>query len=250
MLNYRHVWRLGAGALTALGLVAAVTAWPAVAVLTFLLLATVVAAGTASITAVEGQGVPWRRVLTTGSATAAGCVGAGGLIDLLGTWGFVLAAVTAVLSPRVVAAAVGLGSRLGEEGVSSTPAAPAAPAEPAEPAEPAQATPLRRSARPEAVTAASTPASPIDKPWLVDPPEGMDDETLCLAWRSSYVALQAVSSMARELKIVQRRQEILDELERRNDRGFSAWLASRPRAAGDPLRFLVEGPRAHQRPPS
>lgn len=240
MLKYRHVWRMGAGALTSLGLVAALMAWPAVAVLTFLLMATVVAAAAASITAVEGQDVPWLGVTRTGSVTAAAFVGAGGLIDLLGTWGFVLAVATAVLSPRVVAAAVGLGSRLRDDGAAPTPVGPAevrtAPQE--------QGDPL------DAFTSAPVLASSVDRPWMVGPTAAMDDETLCLAWRSSYVALQEVSSMARELKIIERRQEILDELERRNSRGFSAWLASKPRAAGDPFRFLVDGSRAQQRPPS
>lgn len=240
MLKYRHVWRLGAGALTSLGLVAALMAWPPVAVLTFLLLATVVAAGAASITAVEGQGVPWLRVTRTGSVTAAICVGAGGLIDLLGTWGFVLAATTAVLSPRVVTAAAGLGSRLRDEGEAPAPARPAE----------VQSLPQVQDNLPDVFTSAPALPSSVDRPWMVGSPEAMDDETLCLAWRSSYVALQGVSSMARELKIIERRQEILDELERRNSRGFSAWLASKPRAAGDPFRFLVDGSRAQQRPPS
>ena len=99
MLTYRHVWVTLAGGLTTVGLVAGLVAWAPVAVLTFLLLATVVAAGTASITCQEGQGLPWRRAARTGLLTAAMVVGAGGIIDLLGTWGFALVVTTAVGLP-------------------------------------------------------------------------------------------------------------------------------------------------------
>lgn len=239
MLKYRRIWRVGACALTALGLVAAVMAWPPVAVLTFLLLATVVSAGTASVMTVEGQGLPWARVVGTGTTTAAVCVGAGGLIDLLGTWGFALVVAMAAVSPRLVAAAAGLGTRLLDEEAASAPPRCAG----------VEASPPDRRDLPDALPSVLGPPLSVDARWMVGPPEAMDDETLCLAWRSSFVALQAVSSMSRELQIIHRRQEILDEIERRNPRGFSAWLASKPRAAGDPSRFLTEGPGTRQRPP-
>lgn len=239
MQTYRFAWLTLAGGLTALGLVAALFAWPAVAVLTFLLFATVVAAGTASMTTEEGQGLPWRSAARTGTASAAALVGAGGLIDLLGTWGFALVVTTATVSPRVVAWGARLTAALGDE--KSPPVAPE-PRVDAWLAE-VQAERPRESDMP-------VPAFPpsADAPWLVRPVAGMDDEALCLAWRSSYVALQRTSSMARELAIVQRRQELLDELERRSARGFSAWLASSPRAAGDPSRYLADDPRARHRP--
>ena len=239
MLTYRYVWLTMTGGLTAVGLVAALLAWPAVAVLTFLLFATVVAAGTASMTTEEGQGLPWRSAARTGTAAAAALVGAGGLIDLLGTWGFALVATTAVASPRVVAWAGRLIAAPGEESVAPAVREPRVDAWLAE----AEAERLREPG--SSVT--SFPAS-ADAPWMVRPIESMDDETLCLAWRSSYVALQRACSMGRELMVVQRRQELLDELERRSARGFSAWLASSPRAAGDPSRYLADDAGARHWP--
>ncbi|MEP6814583.1 MAG: hypothetical protein ABI873_03405 [Marmoricola sp.] len=38
---------------------------------------------------------------------------------------------------------------------------------------------------------------------------------------------------------VAERQMYLDELERRNGVGFSAWLAAGPKAAEDPLPYLI-----------
>ena len=239
MLTYRYVWLTMAGGLTAVGLADALLAWPAVAVLTFLLFATVVAAGTASMTTEEAQGPPWRRAARTGTAAAAALVGAGGLIDLLGTWGFVLVVTTAAVSPRVVAYGARLTAVLGQEDVAPHAGGSRVDAW----------LPETHAERPRGPDV-SVPAFPrsADAPWLVRPVESMDDETLCLAWRSSYVALQKTSSMAREVTIVQRRQELLDELERRSARGFSAWLASSPRAAGDPSRYLGDDPRARHRP--
>lgn len=239
MLTYRYVWLTMAGGLTTVGLAGALLAWPAVAVLTFLLFATVVAAGTASMSTEEGQGLPWRRAARTGTAAAAALVGAGGLIDLLGTWGFALVVTTASISPRVVAYGARFAAVLGQEEVTPAAREPRVDVWLAE----AQAERPSKSEVPAPAPAPSTAAS-----WMREPVESMDDQALCLAWRSSYVALQRTSSMARELAIVQRRQDLLDELERRSARGFSAWLASSPRAAGDPSRYLADDPRARHRP--
>ncbi len=238
MLTYRHVWVTLAGGLTTVGLVAGLVAWAPVAVLTFLLLAIVVAAGTASITCQEGQGLPWRRAARTGLLTAAMVVGAGGIIDLLGTWGFALVVTTAVVCPRAVAWAARVSAVLGDEGAAHAAPQPRvdawlAGAHADLPYEPG----------------AGFPAS-VGAPWMVRPVGTMDDDALCLAWRSSYVALQRARPLARELTIVQRRQELLDELERRSAKGFSAWLASSPRAAGDPSRYLADDPGARHRPRS
>lgn len=71
------------------------------------------------------------------------------------------------------------------------------------------------------------------------PTTSMDDATLCFAWRVSFVALQQPLSLFSRLQIVGRRQELLDELERRNPRGFRAWLASGARAAADPSKYIT-----------
>ena len=41
------------------------------------------------------------------------------------------------------------------------------------------------------------------------------------------------------VSVVHYRQRILDELARRDPRGLSQWLASAPRAAGNPLPYLT-----------
>lgn len=239
MLTYRYVWLSVAGGLAAVGLIAALLAWPAVAVLTFLLLATVVASATASMTSEQGQGLPWRSAVRTGASSAAVLVGAGGLIDLLGNWGVVLVLTTAAVCPRAVAWGIRLTAAPREEG-----------AAPATPTSRVDAWLSGAQVEPTGDPGTPTPGFPasVDRPWMVRPVAGMDDETLCLAWRSSYVALERSLSQARDLEIVQRRQELLDELERRSARGFSAWLASGPRAAGDPSRYLADDSRARHRP--
>jgi hypothetical protein len=71
-------------------------------------------------------------------------------------------------------------------------------------------------------------------------PTQLTDEELCLAWRASYWALRDGSSGTEVMDAVTVRQCILDEFERRNSTGLSAWLASGARAAGNPLPFLAE----------
>ena len=69
-------------------------------------------------------------------------------------------------------------------------------------------------------------------------PVDLDDSELCLAWRQSFVRLEGCTSGPTHLDVVRRREEYLDELQRRNPDGFAAWLASGARAAGNPLPFL------------
>jgi hypothetical protein len=71
------------------------------------------------------------------------------------------------------------------------------------------------------------------------PASSLDDNDLCLAWRTSFSALQRATSPSQRLRIVEDRRAYLDELERRNAHGMAAWLASGARAAGDPSRFVL-----------
>jgi hypothetical protein len=77
--------------------------------------------------------------------------------------------------------------------------------------------------------------------WMTHSPAALDPSALCLAWRRSYLTLRQPLSLASRLLVVKRRQELLDELERRNPSGFTAWLDSGARAAGDPRRYIVSG---------
>ena len=67
---------------------------------------------------------------------------------------------------------------------------------------------------------------------------GLDLESLCLLWRRSYVQLQKSGLRPEDATLVRYRQLVLDELSTRDPLGMERWLASGPRAAGDPLPFL------------
>lgn len=76
--------------------------------------------------------------------------------------------------------------------------------------------------------------------------DSMGDAALCMAWRASFIALQQQLHHETRVRVVERRQQYLDELERRNPAGFTAWMTSGPRAAGDPSRYIIiTGPREH-----
>lgn len=69
-------------------------------------------------------------------------------------------------------------------------------------------------------------------------PGDLDDEALCLAWRRSFVELEAAPTADERLTVVARRQQYLDELHRRSPRGLEAWFASGARASGDPFPYI------------
>ncbi|WP_020658909.1 hypothetical protein [Amycolatopsis benzoatilytica] len=66
----------------------------------------------------------------------------------------------------------------------------------------------------------------------------LSTDELCLAWRRSFLLLQRASDEQGRQAVIAARQAYLDELERRDRRGFTKWLDSGARAAGDPRRFL------------
>jgi len=71
--------------------------------------------------------------------------------------------------------------------------------------------------------------------------DALTDEELCQGWRASYTVLQHQSSATQMAATVAQRQSYLDELERRDPRGFAAWLASGARAPGSPLPYMTRG---------
>jgi hypothetical protein len=62
---------------------------------------------------------------------------------------------------------------------------------------------------------------------------------LCLAWRSSYVALEPATSPESRLRVVMMRAIYLDEQERRAGPAIQAWPRSGARSAGDPSRWVT-----------
>jgi hypothetical protein len=67
---------------------------------------------------------------------------------------------------------------------------------------------------------------------------GWTDEELCWAWRCSFGRLQQAGDAAGLARIGQQRRIYLAEIERRDPRGFAAWLSDGARAASDPRRYL------------
>jgi hypothetical protein len=67
----------------------------------------------------------------------------------------------------------------------------------------------------------------------------LSDEELCLAWRRSFNQLQRAMGPDRRQAMVDVRRAYLDELEGRHPDSFADWLASNPRAAGNPARFFT-----------
>jgi hypothetical protein len=72
---------------------------------------------------------------------------------------------------------------------------------------------------------------------LVDVP-GTDLESLCRAWRRSYFQLLDAGTTPETAEVVDYRRQILDEIDQRDPRGLRRWLASGPRASGNPLPYL------------
>ena len=71
----------------------------------------------------------------------------------------------------------------------------------------------------------------------------LDDAALCLAWRRSFLLLEAAHSVADRMAVVEQRQGYLDELQRRYPKGLASWLGSGARASGNPLPYLGDHPR-------
>jgi hypothetical protein len=67
----------------------------------------------------------------------------------------------------------------------------------------------------------------------------LSDAELCLEWRRSFTVLQAAESALHRARVVDVRQALLDEMERRNPSALRSWLTSGARAASGPDRFLV-----------
>ncbi|MGZ0147783.1 hypothetical protein ACXJJ3_12005 [Kribbella sp. WER1] len=145
----------------------------------------------------------WTIVAKCTVLSGAGTIVLAGLGSLAGAWTAVLIALLAVVgAPAVVPHWIGW---FGQQPVVRTPR------------------PVRRPAR--KVQASED---------LAD----LSDEALCLAWRASFPGLQRAGSAAEQLRVVEERRAYLDELDRRHPDRVAAWLASNPRAAGDPAKFV------------
>jgi len=171
------------------------------------------------------EGRSRRDVLGTASLIGVGGVAVSGLLVLWGPAGWLTVLVLWGLSPRVVRWARGQCRRWSPTAPAGQPKQPAAGRD-AVPSEPCL----------EIVPRGEAPGPRVS-------PAELGLAELCWAWRRSYVRLQRCRSVHEIAQVVTQRQQVLDELERRNPGGLSAWLDSGARAAGDPTRYVTgDGP--------
>jgi hypothetical protein len=85
----------------------------------------------------------------------------------------------------------------------------------------------------------------VTGPWSAAGPGKSDVELdtgdLCTAWQRSYFQLLVTRDATARRCLVQRRQDYLDEIERRDPDGFRRWLDSGARPGGDPEPYLTAG---------
>jgi hypothetical protein len=94
-----------------------------------------------------------------------------------------------------------------------------------------------RSGQPSARPPVWEPTPVVDEVTL-EVPDMLEDADLCLAWCSSYVALQRAETAESRMRLVLVRALYLDELERRNPAALAEWLSSGARAAAPPHAFV------------
>lgn len=230
MRVYRVLWLFFCGVLGAVGAVMAFT-WSLSTVIMLLVLAALTGGVVAMVALADPDSAAARpprerrRIVTLSTALTAG-----GTVSFIGL-GTLLGAPTAVLLLGIVVGGSPYTIRycvcwLTEHGhlASSSP----------EPVRPDRAD---HSSTPAPATILEAEPEHASRPHVA--PDALSDEALCLAWRSSFSALQKASSPTQRLRIVEERREYLDEIERRTAHGMAAWLASGPRAAGDPSRFVL-----------
>jgi hypothetical protein len=228
MRIYRASWLVFCSSLSVVGLLVAFT-WSLTAIIMVLVCA--ILAGwvvamvalnpddTTRLTPNKRRIVAWSAVLT-----GAGAVAFIGLGTLLGApTAILLLAITAGGSPYSIAYCV---RWLRKHGHLNEPTPPPAPSNPA-----------RRSPGRTPLSISLVESEHLNEPPVVL--SSLSDDALCLAWRASFSALQRAEAPAQRLSIIEKRRAYLDEIERRNAHGLAAWLASGPRAAGDPSRFVL-----------
>lgn len=211
---------------TATGIVCLIAQWGVAAALVCAILGAVTGAAVASaVWSEEDDG--WhavRGIARCGLAAGLLVPAAIGLMAAFGFAGVLIVLVLACTSPAIISRARGRWLPVKDR-----------PPEQAKPVRARRARPAVNEPLPEPVAeAAAEPAPPLAV---------MDDAALCLAWRRSFVLLQAARTAAERLAVVEQRQQYLDELHRRSPGGFAAWLASGARASGNPLPYVDQDRR-------
>lgn len=246
MARYRAAWLLGVVLFGALGTWAAVETLDVGGVLTILVLAACVGVSVALVPVSDGSVRPWRSALRVGAACGGVVVASAGLMGMFGPGGALLAVALVVFSPAVLTRARSWYHRLELRTLDGDVARHAAAGR-------QPAAPRWRGDMPDPEYDGRVTAVPRKKPpfseqaWMAGEPESMDDAGLCLAWHRTCLALQRTGAPDSRLQIAQRRAQLLDELERRDANGFTAWLEAGSRAAADPSRFFLTSGRNSRR---
>lgn len=213
MRHYRAVWLVACAAVALVGVGVGLVRSPAVFAGAFFGGAVVAVASTVLVSRFAKRHVRASARRLIGSAVAAGAVAGAGVAlgELLGAGAVVLAIVLLSVSPYLLRAYV--------RALTSVPVSMAA-----------------------GLGAWVTP--PVDvRPEQVQVPPPRDerlltDQRLRGVWRTSFLVLQTRPRASEVLALAEERQRYLDEFERRNPRGFEAWLAGGAWASNIPVRYL------------
>jgi hypothetical protein len=215
-----HAWLLWCQMLIALGLVCTLSHWDLLLLIGLTVTATVCAAVVAAVVGQDQGLIRGRRILKNALSTGLAVTAAAGLAAVLGVVGLLLVLVTGGTAPAFAAGVV----RRWKAGKG-----------------------ISDARRPDVVTTSlqqpdrhrGGEAERIPQPQNLDM---LDDAALCLAWRRSFLLLNSSTSVIERLSIVKRRQEYLDELQRRSPQGLAAWLDAGARASSNPLPYLTGAP--------
>ncbi|MEV0802426.1 hypothetical protein AB0I34_32335 [Kribbella sp. NPDC050281] len=214
-LRYSQIWRTAAGLLAAIGVIASLVFVSPATNLVFLLVSTITV-GAVYVSFGLARELPAAELIRAAPRWA----GLGGLLVLaISGYAAAVGAETLVLLALLVATSPPIVVRVW---------------------------PMPKSAR-EAETGRYPEVESIDEATIVQLDvdvvqptlRDLTDEELCLAWRRSFKQLQSSTGRELRLGVADVRRAYLDELERRQPEAFAAWLASGPRAAGDPARFFT-----------
>ena len=192
-----------------------------VTVLVTAILVGAVSAGMAS----EGPGGAGRgRPLDTGGRVAGWTAGV--LLVLAGLVAVAGAVVTLLVAGAVATAVLTVHLRRARARAAARPVAPPRPAP--RPVSPAPSRPVRLEG----------PVSP--RPSV----DGLSARALGEEWLHTTALLEARIDPALRRALVDRRESILDELERRDGTGFARWLADRPSSSSNPADHVRDLPAA------
>jgi MFS family permease len=227
--RYRDVWVTCTAIVATVGVCIAFLTWEVAGVVGAFIAGAVMGGAMTAALAAENLPRPWRRAALGAATAGVGVVAVAGLVVVLRAGVLVVLLAAALSSPPLVAV---LRGRFGAK----APEAPTVRMEQSPTERPLDDLDESDWPGPNPV--------PVEPP-LPMAPEDLDDDALCWAWRRSYVVLQRSSSESTRLHVVEVRQAYLDELERRNAMGLTAWLASGARAAGNPSRFIQGHPSSH-----